>query len=343
MDLELVSVIIPVYKVEPYLDKCVETVLRQSYSNIEVWLIDDGSPDSCGLLCDHWAEKDRRIRVIHKENGGLADARNTGLDAANGDYIVFVDSDDYVASDMVEKLYKALKAGDADMSICNFLHVYENGDPVPDLCDARPIGDEVITGQEAIIKMHTPEKGRWIGWYYSMAWNKLYKKELFSEIRYPKGKLCEDVFIAHWLFGKCNRIACISDVCYYYLRRTGRITYGRNYKTNLHDAEGYLDRALYCYDHGLYRAAGHAFWESSILLADAYPTGELGREIQDEYEETLRCFRQNIRCRKYCTAKEALQISIVNVNPALYRSIFRNSMRITMKRALRNLKWAFKK
>ena len=339
MEYEKVSIIIPVYKVESYLDKCVETVVQQTYPNIEVLLIDDGSPDSCGKMCDEWAKKDSRIAVFHQENGGLADARNTGIEAATGEYLVFVDSDDYIAPDMVKKLYDALKTNDAEMSICNFLHVDERGLPIPELEHVRPIPDEVISGLEVLEKMHRQTKERWFGWYYSMAWNKLYKRALFAEIRYPKGKLCEDVFIAHKLFGISTRVACISDVCYFYVRREGSITFKRSCKTYLNDAEGYLDRAQYCYSKGLYKAAAHAYWYTAILLSDARPSKGDPEDLQNEYNDLLQSFRQLNRCKEACSQKDSLQISIISHSPALYHFIFRNPLRRSIKRAI----WKIKK
>ena len=334
MDFEKVSIIIPVYKVEPFLDKCVDSVLRQTYPNTEVILVDDGSPDRCGAMCDAWEERSPLVRVIHQKNGGLADARNTGIDAATGEYLVFIDSDDYITADMVQKLYDALKASDADMSICNFLHVFEDGTVVPELKDERPIKDEVIAGLEVLNRVHTPGEGRWLGWYYTMAWNKLYKKELFAEVRYPKGKFCEDVFIAHKLFGQCSRVACISDVCYYYLRRSGSITYDRSHQTHLHDAEGYLDRALFCFEHGLEHAASHAYWYSAILLSKAYPDREDTKELRDEFRKSFRLFRNSRHCGQNCSKKEALQIDIITFSPAFYRLVFQNPVRKNIKKIL---------
>ncbi|MBR1540013.1 MAG: glycosyltransferase [Clostridia bacterium] len=127
MEEELISIIVPVYKVEKYLDKCINSIVSQTYKNLEVILVDDGSPDSCGKMCDEWTQKDTRIKVIHKENGGLSDARNFGLDCAKGKYIQFVDSDDYIEKDMIEFLYKNLKENNADISICsNYMVDEEN-------------------------------------------------------------------------------------------------------------------------------------------------------------------------------------------------------------------------
>ena len=338
MNSEKVSIIIPVYKVEQYLDHCVESALRQTYPNFEVILVDDGSPDRCGAMCDDWAKRSPLVRVIHQENGGLADARNTGIDAATGEYLAFIDSDDYITPDMVQKLYDALTACNAEMSICNFLRVYEDGTLVPELENGLPIRDEVLSGLEIISKIHIPGKGWGFGWYYTMAWNKLYKKNLFSKVRFPKGKLCEDVFVAHYLFEQCNKVACISDVCYYYLLRSGSITFERSHQTHLNDAEGYLDRALFCQERGLFRAASHAYWYTAILLSKACPTKADAKELRDEFNEVLNCFRGNRSLRKFCTSKEKAQVALICCSPSLYRFVFQNSFRKKVKRAIWKLK-----
>lgn len=327
MQAELVSVIIPVYKVEQYLDRCVESVLQQSYTNLEILLVDDGSPDRCGMMCDQWAEKDHRIRVIHKENGGLSDARNAGLDAATGEYIFFVDSDDYIAADMVQKLYDALITNYADMSICNFLQVDEAGVPLDEEENRTPpIRDEVLTGDGAILRM--AEKG---GWFYHMAWNKLYQKELFHSIRYPKGKLCEDVFIAHLLLGHCEKVACTSYAGYYYVQRTGSIMHSRNTRYYIHKTEAFLDRAVYAYERGLTRTAGRAYWKTAVTIPDACQATGNAPQLKAEQDKILRDFRKNSRLKKCCKPKELLQVQLILLSPALYRAVFRNPFRQTMK------------
>ena len=123
----LISIIVPVYKVENYLERCLISIIRQSYQNLEIILVDDGSPDDCPLLCDAWAEKDKRIRVIHKANGGLSDARNVGIDASHGDYLMFVDSDDYISLEMCQKLMNTAIIEDADIVSCNLYWTYGDG------------------------------------------------------------------------------------------------------------------------------------------------------------------------------------------------------------------------
>ena len=163
---ELISIIIPLHNVEKYLNKCIQSVVNQTYENLDIILIDDGSTDRCPQICDEWAEKDLRIRTIHKTYGGVADARNVGLSAANGEYIGFVDSDDYVENTMFEHLYKVLKETNADISICDFQKITENGEIIPIESDIKR---EVITGTDALEKI--TKSG---DWYYIILWNKLY-------------------------------------------------------------------------------------------------------------------------------------------------------------------------
>ena len=173
--MELISVIVPVYKVEEYIKTCVNSIRRQTYHNIEIILIDDGSPDECGVICDQYANLDKRIRVIHKKNGGLSDARNAGMNIANGEYISFIDADDYVSEYYIETLYKILKDNDADMSICGCNIVYDDNG-----CLVRSESNktEVCSQEECIrrsLSIHLRQS----------AWGKLYPVELLRNIRFP--------------------------------------------------------------------------------------------------------------------------------------------------------------
>lgn len=164
---ELVSVIVPVYKVEPYLDRCVASILAQTYPNLEVILVDDGSPDNCPALCDAWAQRDARIRVIHKKNGGQSDARNVGLDAASGAYISFVDSDDYIAENFIETLYDLLHEYHTDISAVHWKLVYADAPEVPAPPSSRNV--TLFQGADAIRELFTEDT------YACYAWNKLCK------------------------------------------------------------------------------------------------------------------------------------------------------------------------
>lgn len=186
----LVSVIVPVYKVEPYLDRCVSSIVSQTYRNLEILLVDDGSPDRCGQMCDDWALKDSRIKVIHKPNGGLSDARNAGIRASKGEYIAFVDSDDYLSCEMIEKLYQAACSASAKMALCNINCINDAGIPTGQ-SEGSPITDEILQAEDILPRFY-----RSLGWFYIVAWNKLYHRSLLSSETFPVGKWHEDEFVA---------------------------------------------------------------------------------------------------------------------------------------------------
>lgn len=232
---DLISIIIPVYKVEKYLEKCIESVLKQTYTNLQIILVDDGSPDNCGKICDEYAKKDSRIEVIHKANGGLSDARNVGISKAKGRYIGFVDSDDYIKEDMYEILLNLIKKYDADVSICNLYDVID--------------GNECIRNKENgireysrldILKEVLLDKN-----IQSYAWNKLYEKELFDEIKYPIRKKYEDIGTTFYLFEKCNKIVVTSEPEYYYLKRADSLVNNITESTILDYTEIIIQRYLY--------------------------------------------------------------------------------------------------
>lgn len=211
---DLISVIIPIYNVEPYLSDCIESIIKQTYTNLEIILVDDGSPDKCGDICDMYAEKDSRITVIHKKNGGLSDARNAGLDIATGKYVTFIDSDDAVALDMVEYLYEMLCESNADITVCQ-PEIFSDDIPEIKWQDRRI---ETITGSEKCLEYYF--KTRYV---QSVAWGKLYKKDMFEYVRYPFGKMHEDEFTTYRLISLANRISVGFSKKYFYRIRSGSI------------------------------------------------------------------------------------------------------------------------
>lgn len=216
MKYPLISIIVPCYNVERYLPKCIDSILSQTYKNIEIWLVDDGSPDNCGKICDEYAEKDNRIKVIHKENGGLSDARNAALDMMNGEYVTFVDSDDYVATDYVEIMYNLIVKYNAQIAVTLHICFYEGMEPKQDTCNGDKI--RVFSREEAIQNMFYQKD------FDTMAWAKIYHRSLFAdEIRYPKGWLYEDLPTTYRLMEKCMKIAFCNYKGYYYLLRYNSI------------------------------------------------------------------------------------------------------------------------
>ena len=210
----LVSVIVPCYNVEQYLPKCIDSILNQTYKNLEVWLVDDGSPDKCGAICDKYAKKDTRIKVIHKKNGGLADARNVALDVKAGEYVVCVDSDDYISPTHIEGLYNLIEKYGADVSVNTFCSFYEGSSPNPSPKSAK---DWVLDGLHATEMMFYQE------YFDNTAWGKMYKASLFDGIRYPKGLLFEDLPTTYRLLLKANKVVFNDEQSYFYLLRSNSI------------------------------------------------------------------------------------------------------------------------
>lgn len=204
----LISVIVPVYNVERYLDQCVESLIGQTYERLEIILVDDGSTDSSGEQCNAWANRDNRIRAVRQCNAGLAAARNTGLDLAKGEYIGFVDSDDYVLPDMFGTLLHNLQESDADLSIISYERENPDGSTY---CNAFPDKKIVMTSQEAFAYVNQH------GYFYVTAWDKLAKKELFDNLRYPLDAVyAEDLPVTYQLLDKADRIVYDSTPLYRY-------------------------------------------------------------------------------------------------------------------------------
>ena len=217
---ELISVIVPVYKVEPYLRKCIDSIINQTYKNLEIILVDDGSPDNCGKICDEYAEKDSRIVVIHKENGGLSDARNAGIDTAKGEYLTFIDSDDWITENYIKYLYDLLNKYTADISGCNYTVVRDDGIYVKD--------------KNSFFEDRFYQKGKNFNELFSImlyeenvynsSCSKLYRKTLFSNIRFPGNKIYEDTRTTPKLLHKCNKIIFGYERHYFYFMREQSIT-----------------------------------------------------------------------------------------------------------------------
>ncbi|MGI0530116.1 glycosyltransferase family 2 protein [Treponema socranskii] len=240
MNTPLISIIVPVYKVEQYLSKCVDSILNQTYKNLEIILVDDGSPDSCPKICDDYAKIDSRIIVLHKVNAGLSAARNSGLTISRGDYISFIDSDDWVSSDFIEKLYFRIVNDKSDFVMCNFEQVDELGRKVNNFKQISLTEKRILDFQEFwdVFKEHTAVN--------IVAWNKLYKKEIFSDLKYPEGHIHEDVFIMPLIMEKVTKVSQEPSTLYYYLKRGNSIV-GTLKKEFNFDADKFLAESKICF------------------------------------------------------------------------------------------------
>lgn len=217
----LISVIIPIYKVEQYLKRCVDSILNQTYTNLEIILVDDGSPDSCPKLCDDYATLDSRVKVVHKENGGLSSARNAGLDICKGEYIAFVDSDDFVSKYFIEYLYQAIVETCVEIGITEYRSFRQDEKSF----DKQGLVNYTVEKQslERIIVRYSS-----INSHDSMltivSWNKLYKANLFNKVRFPAGKCYEDAATTYKILNQCNEFAFIKIPLYYYFLRQDSIS-----------------------------------------------------------------------------------------------------------------------
>ena len=278
MEKDLISIIIPVYKVEKYLEKCIESVLKQTYTNLQVILVDDGSPDNCGKICDEYAKKDSRIEVIHKVNGGLSDARNVGIAKAKGKYIGFVDSDDYIKEDMYEILINLIKEYDADVSICNLYDVIEGKEYIRNKENGIKEYNRIDILKEVLLDKNIQ----------SYAWNKLYKKELFNEIKYPIGKKYEDIGTTFYIFEKCNKVVVTSEPEYYYLKRADSLVNNVTESTVLDYTEIIIQRYLYTQKNiEELRKYNNYYLAKTLITAhnDIELLGSISEKMQEKYKE----------------------------------------------------------
>ncbi len=301
--MDLISVIIPVYKVEEYLDKCMMSIVSQTYPQLEIILVDDGSPDNCGAMCDEWARKDSRVRVVHKKNGGLSDARNAGMDVANGEYIAFVDSDDWIHPCFIESMYRAAKEHDAQMVACGVRFVYSEADEE----QAKEIAPSArFTAEEALGTL-IYGKG-----FRAVAWNKLYHHSLVEEERFPVGKYHEDEYFTYKVIGKATVLAFVETEMYYYLQRSSGIMGSVSLK-HLEALDAGAERLAYFKEHypRLYDKDRFVFCVGCVWM---YKTTLLSDEpAAKEWQKKIRQYRKRVPISfgewLACSAKDKLYIA----------------------------------
>lgn len=276
MESKLVSVIVPVYNVERYLEACIKSICTQSYSDIEIILVDDGSTDRSGEICDEWERRDSRIHTIHKENGGLSDARNVGIEQSNGSWLMFVDSDDTISLNSVEQMYCAAVNNNCELAVCNMVRTYDDGSaesfyaPVTELT--------VWDGQQRYETLKQPS-----------VCNKLFRADLFEKIQFPKGKFYEDTFVYHVLVHRANKIALTGHDGYFYLSRRESIIGQKKYTDRYFDfIEAVYTRMTYLINHQV----AHYAEEACLSLYVAVSNGE--KYIQ-KTEDNAMMFQQMYR------------------------------------------------
>lgn len=236
---EKISVIVPVYNVEKYLEKCLKTILNQTYKNLQIIVIDDGSTDKSSQICDDFSRQDERISVIHKKNGGLSAARNDGLDLVQGKYVIFIDSDDYISDNMVELLYKGISENEADYCVCGFTTVTDTYDKIKEY---KP-KEKILSGKDAL-RMHYFAKEYSVN--FVMACAKIYKSELWKTLRFVEKIYFEDVEIMPRVLLNSNKVVIINHPGYYYVQQEGSIMHNpklreKMYKDSMDIFESHID------------------------------------------------------------------------------------------------------
>lgn len=305
--LPLISVIIPVYNTEKYLKDCVNSVLNQTYKNLEIILVDDGSTDSCPQICDEYNKKDKRIIVMHKINGGLSDARNQGIEVAKGEYIAFIDSDDYISTVFIEELHNACELNAVDISCCNFYRKYRNNHTAAH----KPTANKKFTNIEAVKDIFLANSLCEV-----MTWNKLYRISLFkqSNIRFPVGKLHEDVYTTYKLFYLANGIIYINEPLYFYLQRPDSIM-GRKFNNKRLDALGALDETkTYIIYHNLNLLAEYQSYILLVtlgLVTDYTQSGVKDKQVERQLQNRLSSVR--LRGNSFITYKHKMMCILARI------------------------------
>ena len=282
----LISIIVPVYNVEKYLSRCLDSILAQTFTDFEIVAVNDGSPDNCGMILDEYAQKDSRIKVIHKENGGVSSARNAGLDVAQGDYIGFVDADDYIRDDMYEKMLNHTKTKDYDIVICGYYEVRK--DAVTGMAISEV--DVPITSRAGMIGLIEG------GTYEGYLWNKLYKRNIFDDVRFPAMVVMEDLYTNFLLFDKAKEILLLKETLYYYVRREDSVTMKRRVKTDI---------TLFRYHMDIYDKLVQRFEETKTILNKnrvcsafnallSIDANKLQKEYSAVYEEAYMFLKSNL-------------------------------------------------
>lgn len=310
-----ISVIVPVYKVEPYLRQCVDNILGQTFRDFELILVDDGSPDCCPVICDEYAEQDSRVKVIHKENGGLSSARNAGLDVAKGDYIAFVDSDDWIHPEYLVQLMNAIQSQNADMAVCNIIPSYP-----PDYTGwkrkASVLEYEKLTQQQMADRL--TEKANW---FYVVACNKLYRRGIWDGLRFPEGFIHEDEAVIHRVIGKCEKIAVIPETLYFYRQLTSSIT-GQGIRIQSTDKLfAYADRIAFSSERNWIKVSEHAMQEyiyAFFALYYRFPRTEENEKYFRRMDDSLKKALPYILKSKSVSLRHKVYLTAIRVNPQIY-------------------------
>ncbi len=315
---DLISVIVPVYMTEKYLDRCVESIVNQTYKNLEIILVDDGSPDNCPEMCDKWAEKDSRIKVIHKENDGLANARNSGIDMFCGDYVMFADSDDYLQDDMVEYLYKLICEHNADVSRCGFYFCYENGhkESASEDFSVKKLGEKEIIC-DLLTGGHTA----------GVVWNKLYKRGIIESHRFNKDDGCsEDIMYNYRIFCDKPKTVFCDEPKYNYVIRDSSIT-NKKFTYGAFDIIKAKKKAYDdCKDDDIiYPYATKGYISSAFIVLSGCITNNAFPKERDELISFILSHKKDILFSPMYSRLDKIKTLILAISPVLYGKLLLRS------------------
>lgn len=315
----LVTVIVPVYKVENYLGRCVRSIINQTYTNLEIYLVDDGSPDRCPSMCDEFAKQDSRVRVIHKKNGGLSSARNAGIDASKGEYIIFVDSDDYIEADFIEAMIICAVSGKFDIVICGINKIVE-GKIIP---DAQENGIRDYSGKEALAALLKDE------YITSHSCNKLFTKEVIGSNCYPEGRAYEDLAAMPYIFLGANRVMKIDRKLYNYCIREDSISFSVSPKQRYDLFLAHFDRMEFAERHldlvgkeilDICRKKAYVF--ALFALNELLLDGGSGNLFRECYMAFLKKERIRIYKAGYLNIEFKIKIFLISVWPWIYERTY---------------------
>ena len=327
-----ISVIIPVYKVEKYLDKCVESVINQTYKNLEIILVDDGSPDACPKMCDDWAKKDKRIKVIHKQNGGVSSTRNIGLKNATGDYIAFVDADDYIEKEMYEKLINAINENKADLAFCYFNNVYEDSGAIKKVYEKnlKTLGENLSF--DYFLKVGSKNNKDYLETENIMGnvWRILFARELLENVSFNENlTICEDLIFVTEVLKKKPKVCVVEDYLYNYVQRNTSAMHNLSIKkVNSHINACRILVELYkpLVENNVLNAYKFSVYKS--LVSEVLILGskkELKELVENEYFSSLRNKNNYVAAKNSCATKKAKLVNFLVYHKwfCLYKSLYK--------------------
>ena len=316
-----ISVIVPVYNCEKYLEKCINSILSQTFDDLELILINDGSSDNSGKICDEFKEKDSRVKIVHQKNMGVSVARNVGLDVSEGKYIGFIDGDDYIESDMYEFLYNNIKKNEAEVAICGIANIFmkNNGSEKLTRQTSNFSGVKVLNGEKAFSESLKSK-------IFSVnPVNKLFDKKLFKGEHFPEGKISEDAFLIPKVLLKANKVVCSSDIKYYYIRHENSITTSNFFDKDWNVTEAYLNHLNTIKKHYpklIKEAEFRYFWSYTYVLDKMIVSKN--KVSKSDYDKALKFIRKNIFkiiFNPYFSLKRKIVSCVLMINENLYKKL----------------------